>query len=446
MRGHSRDEALGPGEENREPERSTDLEGLIWNLQVDDRPMVAEITAEGYGPLRVIAAAEKEVATQRLDDGRLLIWVDEVMVPGLGALPIRSVPGEPGAIQSCIRAHPSELETENLRLRVNGDGTLASLFDKECGREILAGRGNQLWLFTDIPRQFDAWDIDAAYGEEGIELCCDTAPECIETGPLRGAIRVRRRHEHIEIIQDYRLSRGSRLVEIRTRVRWHGRRRFLRALFPLEIRTHETWAETAFGAVARANHRNTSWDEARFEMPMHRWADVSEPNYGVSLLNIGKYGYNVSGNVLGISLLRSPIYPDPYADEGDHEFVYAIYPHPGTWRYGTVQAARRLHSPLRFAATRDAKVQSSLLRLYGDPVEMAALKKAEDSNDIILRLYEPHGNRANTTIETATSLRNASIVSILEKSDQLLAIADERRIKLSFRPFQMISLKLEFAR
>ena len=168
---------------------------------------------------------------------------------------------------------------------------------------------------------------------------------------------------------------------------------------------------------------------------MHRWADISEPNYGVSLLNIGKYGYSVGGNVLGISLLRSPIYPDPYADEGDHEFVYAIYPHPGTWRHGTVQAARRLHSPLRFAAVRDATLRSSLLRLQGDPVELAALKKAEDSNDFILRLYEPHGN-----------LRNASLVNLLESDDQPLAVEDEHRIKLSFRPFQMISLKLEFVR
>ena len=374
-----------------------------------------------------------------------MIWADEVQVPGLGALPFQFLPEESTAIQSGIQADPSRLETEHLRLRVNGDGTLASLFDKEYGREILADRGNQLWLFTDIPRQFDAWDIDASYDDEGLELCSDTPPECIETGPLRGAIRVRRRHEKIEIIQEYCLTRGSRILEIRTRVQWHGRRQFLRALFPLQIRTHETWAETVFGAVARPTHRNTPWDQARFEMPMHRWADVSEPNYGVSLLNIGKYGYNVNGNVLGISLLRSPIYPDPYADEGDHEFVYAIYPHSGTWRTGTVQAARRLHAPLRFAALPDAKGQPSLFRLYGDPVELAALKKAEDSNAIILRLYEPHGNRASTTIESAIDLRNASFIDILERSDQPMAIEDQRRIKLSFSPFQVISLKLDLA-
>ncbi|MBV8378350.1 MAG: alpha-mannosidase, partial [Verrucomicrobia bacterium] len=401
-----RDRAISSGKGNQEPESAKDLEGLIWNLQMDDRPLLAEIAADPQEPTRRIIAGEKEVVTQQLEGGRLLIWADEVLVPGLGALPLRSVPGEPGAMLSGIQTDSTDLETEKLRIRVNGDGTLASLFDKDCGREVLAGRGNQLWLFTDIPRQFDAWDIDASYAEEGIELCCDTAPECIETGPLRGAIRVRHRHEQIEITQDYRLSRGSGFLEIRTRVRWHGRRQFLRALFPLEIRTHETWAETAFGAVARSNHRNTPWDEARFEMPMHRWADVSEPNYGVSLLNIGKYGYNVNGSVLGISLLRSPIYPDPYADEGDHEFVYGIYPHRGTWRNGTVQAARRLHSPLRFAAGRDdAKIRSSLFRLRGDTVELAALKKAEDSEDILLRFYEPHGNRARTTIEMAVRVR-----------------------------------------
>ena len=440
-----RDTALHSAEGNRKPDPSADLEGLIWNLQLDDRPLLAEIAAEVPEHLRAIRVAGKEAAIQRLDDGRLLIWADEVLVPGLGALPFQFVPEESTAIQSDIQADPTALETENLRLRVNGDGTFASLFDKEYGREILAGRGNQLWLFTDIPRQFDAWDIDAFYADEGLELCSDTPPECIETGPLRAAIRVRRRHEKVEIIQEYCLTRGSRVLEIRTRVQWHGRRQFLRALFPLQIRTHETWAETAFGAVARPTHRNTPWDQARFEMPMHRWADLSEPNYGVSLLNIGKYGYNVNGNVLGISLLRSPIYPDPYADEGDHEFVYAIYPHPGTWRTGTVQAARHLHAPLRFAALPDAKVQPSLFRLYGDPVELAALKKAEDSNAIILRLYEPHGNRANTTIEAAIGLQNASLIDILERSDQPLAIEDQRRIKLAFSPFQMISLKLDFA-
>ena len=171
-------------------------------------------------------------------------------------------------------------------------------------------------------------------------------------------------------------------------------------------------------------------------MPMHRWADLSEPDYGVSLINVGKYGYNVHGNVLGLSLLRSPIYPDPYADEGEHEFVYAIYPHRGTWRNGTVQAARHLHSPLRFTKVgRSRPVHPSLLRIHGDPVELAALKKAEDSDDIILRLYEPHGSRVTYYDRNGrTPAKCASLVNILENSDELLVVEDERRINLSSSP------------
>jgi len=440
-----RDAALSACTGHPRTDPSGVLNGLIWNLQVDERPFLAEIPGEISGSLKLMAGAEKEVITQELDNGGILIWADEVMVPGFGALPVRSIPGEPSTSPSFVRSNPSSLETENLRLEVNADGTLASLLDKKAGREILADRGNQLWLYTDIPRQFDAWDIDATYRDEGIELRCDRVPECIESGPLRGAIRTRRRHEQIEIIQDYRLTHGSQLVEIWTRIRWRGRRQFLRALFPLEIRTHETWAETAFGAVARSSHRNTPWDQARFEMPMHRWADLSEPDYGVSLISVGKYGYNVDGSVLGLSLLRSPIYPDPYADEGEHEFVYAIYPHQGTWRSGTVRAARYLHSSLRFTKLGDSSIQPSLLRLHGDPVELAALKKAEDSNDVIFRLYEPHGCRANTTIETVGRLRSAALVNVLENSAESLAVEKEHRVNLSFRPFQVISLKLEFA-
>jgi alpha-mannosidase len=353
--------------------------------------------------------------------------------------------GEPARTFSSIRISRQEIENEDLRIRVDDDGTLASIHDKIYGREVLADRGNQLWLFTDIPRQFDAWDVDVSYADEGVELLAQGEPELSEQGPLRAALRVLHRNDNIEIVQDYRLSVHSRLVEIYTRIRWRGRRRLLRALFPFEIRTHEVWAETAFGAVARSNHRNTPWDQARFEVPAHRWVDLSEPSYGVSLLNNGKYGYSAQGNVLGISLLRSPVYPDPYADEGDHEFVYAIYPHAGDWRNGTVQAAEDMHCPLRVTAARDTAVHPSLFRFKANPLRLACLKKAEDSDDVILRLYEAYGNRGQTTLETALPLKKAAIVNILEEQTDELIVGDGQGITISFTPFQVISLKLTFA-
>ena len=418
--------------------------GLVWNLQLHDRPLVAEIGGIDSGV--VIHVNGLELPTQRLEGNRGLVAAAAVIVPALSALSFRSIRGEPVSVASPVRVDSREIENENLRIRVHDDGTLASIHDKIHRREVLADRGNQLWLFTDIPRQFDAWDIDFSYADEGLELVAEDQPEIIEHGPLRAALRVVRRHDNIEIVQDYRLTTESRVLEIHTRVRWRGRRRFLRAFFPLEIRTHEIWAETAFGAVARPNHRNTPWDQARFEIPAHRWVDLSEPSYGVSLLNNGKYGHSAQGNILGISLLRSPIYPDPYADEGDHEFGYAIYPHAGDWRNGTVQAAEDMQWPLRVTGVHGSAVRPSLFRFKENPLKFACLKKAEDSDDVILRLYEPYGNRGQTTLETALPLKKAAIVNILEEQANELIVEDERRITVSFTPFQVISLKLTFAR
>lgn len=450
-------------EQALQPDQLTNSPGdSFWvvNLQLHDRPLVAEISeleSENPGSLSVEG---QPLVTQRLDKGRLLIAGENVTVPALGGVAVKlhrgdsssgtaSLPPSPSyaptSTKLAIAADPLRIENQELRISVNPDGTLASIYDKVFQREVLAGRGNQLWLFTDIPRQFDAWDIDATYSDEGVELLAVGEPELVEHGPIRGTLRVIRRHEGIEIVQDYRLTTHSRLVEIATRVRWQGRRRFLRALFPFAIRSHEIWAETAFGAVARPNHRNTPWDQARFEVPAHRWMDLSEPSYGVSLLNNGKYGYSAHGNILGISLLRASIYPDPYADEGDHEFVYAIFTHSGSWRNGTVLAAEEMHSPLQPAGAGQTPIQASLFRFVGSPLSLGCLKKAEDSDDIILRLYEPHGDRGQTTIETALPLQRATLVNILEEEPSELIVEDNHRITFPYKPFQVITLKLTFA-
>jgi alpha-mannosidase len=428
------------------PSSQPGSESLIWNLQLYDRPFSAEIaSANSQDPL-VFTAGDHPVLTQQLESGRMLVVARDITVPGMSAVVLRSETGATSLAAPFLTVTSRQIENDDLRISANRDGTLESIYDKTFDREVLADRGNQLWLFTDVPRQFDAWDIDATYTDEGTELLAALEPESVEPGPIRGALKVVRRYEGIEIVQEYRLAAYSRRLEIATRIKWHGRRRLLRAVFPFRIHTHEVWSETAFGAVSRPNHRNTPWDQARFEIPVHRWADLSEPGYGVSLLNNGKYGYSAHGNVLGISLLRAPIYPDPYADEGEHEFLYAVYPHSGDWRNGTVREAEEIHSPLRIISNAKAEGWPSLFRFTEESLRLAALKKAENSDAIILRLYEPHGARGKTTIETALPLQKAAIVNILEDETQELSIEDERRITLEFNPFQVISLKLIFER
>jgi len=213
-------------------------------------------------------------------------------------------------------------------------------------------------------------------------------------------------------------------------------------LFPLRIRSHEFWAETAFGAVARPTHQNTPWDQAKFEVPGHRWIDLSEPGYGASLLTDSKYGYSCHGSVLGISLLRSPIYPDPYADEGEHEFSYALFPHHGDWRTGTVHAVQRFNMPLYAAAQGESKLA---WHLSGGKLELACLKKAEDSDDVILRLYEPHGNRGTAELSvTGRRLEAAFLTNILEENETPIPAEDGSNLRIEFGPFQVITVKLRF--
>ncbi|HEX6563759.1 MAG TPA: glycoside hydrolase family 38 C-terminal domain-containing protein [Chthoniobacterales bacterium] len=433
----------GDGAKSEGGDRTESPGYAVWNLQLRDRPFFAELTGAGDKAPWSSSIQARPWLTQQLADGGLLLADSDATVPALSAVALRSESAAPSPAKPFLTVTSRQIENQDLRIRLNQDGTVESIYDKTFEREVLAGRGNQLWLFTDIPRQFDAWDIDETYTDEGTELLASAEPEIVEQGPIRAALRLVRRFEEIEIIQDYRLTAHSRRFEITTKVKWHGRRRLLRAIFPLAIHTHEVWSETAFGAVARPNHRNTPWDQARFEIPVHRWADLSEPGYGVSLLNNGKYGYSAHGNVLGISLLRGPIYPDPYADEGEHEFAYAVYPHAGDWRNGTVREAEEMHSPLRITPTSGSS-WPSLFRLIDESLRLASLKKAEDSEAIILRLYEPHGGRGKTTIETAIQLQKALIVNILEDEIQELTIDDECRITFEFKPFQVISLKLTF--
>lgn len=425
--------------------RPTDPLGLmIWNLQLRDRPLALELSMAVEKEFKLVTAEGSEVPYQKASNGKILVVSPATSVPPLGSVSLGIGFEAPSEISPVVHGTLFELENELIKVLVNPDGTLRSVYDKESGREALSDRGNQLWIFTDIPRQFDAWDIDASYTQEGLELSAGQPHQLVESGPLRATLRVTRKFGNSEIVQDYSLTSGSRQLVIRTQAQWHGRRRLLRAFFPLQIRSHEFWTETAFGAVARPTHRNTSWDQAKFEVPGHRWADLSEPGYGVSLLTDSKYGYSAHQNVLAVTLLRSSIYPDPYADEGEHEFTYSLFPHPGDWRSDTIRAAQALNAPLRaiFTNSITASPESAEWQLSGGPLELACLKKAEDSGDLILRLYEPHGNRGVATLKAGCPLRAAFQANLLEETLAPLPITSGSRLQIEFTPFQVVTLRL----
>ncbi len=429
---------------------------LVANPSLAPRPLTALLPDLVEHDITLLDARGEPLPAQLAADG-LLVHAPERRVPGLGwtsLLVSRTRPqatGRPSAAARIERVGEEVvLENDLLRVAIGRDGTLASVFDRELAREVLVDRGNQLWAYADKPRAWDAWDIDEGYERQGQEICEVEEIRIVETGPLRAAARVARRWRDSRIAQTYRLLAGSRRLDIVTEIDWHERQVLLRALFPVAVRAPHATYETMYGALTRPTHANTSWERARFEVSAHRFVDLSEPGYGVALLNDGKYGHSARGNTLGLSLLRSPVYPDPQADEGAHRFTYALFPHPGDWTAaGVVDEALALNSPLCVALARPAggelPLEFGLVEASGLPVRLGCLKRPEVGSGVILRLYEPHGARGTATVRFARPVRQVERVNLLEEPETT-APAPElagETVRLALRPFEVVTLRAE---
>nr|MBF6591918.1 alpha-mannosidase [Ktedonobacterales bacterium] len=308
-------------------------------------------------------------------------------------------------------------------------GEITSCVDKRVlgGRELLpvGARANEPRIFEDRPRHFDAWDIDAGYERKRYEAG-PAEMALVETGPLRATLRITRRVLSSTIEQRISIYRALAQIDFATRIDWHEHHLLLKVAFPLDLRaTHATY-EVQYGAVERPTHRNTSWDQARFEVPAHRWVDLSEADYGVSLLNDGRYGHDVRENVLRLTLLRSPTSPDPEADQGLHELTYSLFPHLGDWRAGgTVAAAYALNRPIRVRLTPGEAGPASatpplppgigLFTAEPASVVVEAVKRADDGEGLIVRLYEAHGARCLARIASLAPLAAVTECDLLER-------------------------------
>ena len=330
----------------------------------------------------------------------------------------------------------SFLENRFVRVEFLADGTLKSVFDKRAGRECLAGRGNQIVAYVDKPRLFDAWDIEEDYAKEGQEILASGPAEIVERGPHRAAIRLTRRFGASTIVQTVRLWANSPRIEFKTDIDWHDRRILLKANFPLAIRAETAIFECAHGVVRRPTHRNTSWDQPKFEVAAHRFVDLAEHGFGVALLNDGKYGHHALGNEIGISLLRSPVYPDTLADEGEQSFTYALLPHAGDWLTGGVLAeAEDLNQPLvcrAVTAADDAKWSAAAVGGIG--LGLSGFKAAEDGGSLVLRTYEPAGARGTAKVSLPAGWTIAEEVDLLEEA--------AGPANLAFTPFQLHSWRI----
>ena len=366
-----------------------------------------------------------------------------VRVEAMGrATLLEKAPGE--AAGEALTAEPRLLENGRLRVEFAADGSLASIRDKEAGREVLApgGQGNAFHLHDD---DGDAWDFPIDFQKIPSARAVLVSSEAAVDGPEAVVRQVYEVGAGSRLEQEIVLVAGSPLLRFRTRVEWRESRRMLRVRFPVAVRAAEALCGIQFGAIARPLDDNTSWSAAVHEIAAHKWIDLSEPGYGVALLNDGKYGHRAKGGVLDLNLLRSPVSPDPAADQGRHEFSYALYPHrDDPHRAEVARRAYEFNVPLRIlpcAAGRE-EVSPAWLRVGAPSVVVEAVKRGKDGAGTVVRLYEGSGARVRCRIDFGFPVGSAALLDLMEDQAEPLACSGNG-VEVEFGPFEIHTVRVE---
>ncbi|MBE9166192.1 alpha-mannosidase [Pleurocapsales cyanobacterium LEGE 06147] len=395
----------------------------------------------------------KKVRAQLSKDKKLLFLAENIPSVGYRLFWFcRNLDNEPLSYQD---TKDFVLENEYLKVVVNSQiGDLDGIFDKINQKEVLKGAGNQLQAFEDRGQYWDAWNIDPNYHQHPLSLTTLKSIQWLENGEIQQCIRVVRQLGNSEFRQDYILQAHSPILKIATTVDWQETHVLVKVAFPLNVESDWVTYEIPGGAIARSTRPQTPADKAKWEVPALRWADLSDNNedYGVSLLNNCKYGYDSQPNCLRLTLLRSPIWPDPTADKGIHQFTYAIYPHRGSWRSAkTVHRGYELNLPLQVVIGgeinkinnqqyRQLPPVSSLLNLSAENLILMAFKYGEDE-DLILRCYECQGETAKLVLQGNLELKIAHLVDLLERKEQQAEDLKEKNIQ-QIKSWQIATFKL----
>ena len=408
-----------------------------------------EFTDQNNAPLPAQAVGEAD--GQRT----FLVSVPDVSPLGYQTLTVYPASGPPEG--STVRAEvggTARLENDFVRVTFDAAGEIVSLVhkieDEDSGevteREVIApgATGNALVLFEDKPLNYDAWDIDIYYQSKPYplrEIGRVESIDVVENGPVRAGIEIKRRFLRSTMTQRVYLYAHTPRLEFATEIDWQERSMLLKAAFPVRVNANRATYEIQFGSVERPTHGNTSWEQARFEVCGHKWADLSEGDYGVSLLNDCKYGYDIQGNVLRLTLLKGAESPDPDADRGRHTFTYALLPHGGDWRMETVDEAYALNYPLLSRFVREPSggtlpLTYKFATVDDTRVVLETIKKAEDGDGIVIRLYEAMNTRGTATLTLGFEIKEAFAVNLVEENPRPVAHT-RNAITFEYQPFEI---------
>ena len=333
------------------------------------------------------------------------------------------------------------LENEWIRYEFSDEGQMISAYDKEADKEVLEGPGNVLSLYEDRPNNWDAWDIDFFYRDALLETASLSDDPSKSSGTISKQIQFTFRIGSSTIFQKITLKPGSKRVDFQTMVDWKEKHKMLRVHFPVSVRSEQATFDIQYGYVKRNSHRNTSWDKAKFEVVGHKYADLSDHDYGVALMNDCKYGYMVHDNLLDLNLLRSPSNPDPDADMGEHTFTYSLLPHKQDLiRSSVIEESTCLNQePMMFEGV--SSTADIPLSLSGEGLELTVLKKAEKEDLWVVRIVETHGRNSKGSLSLQGTVMECNLMEWEDFSDP---VSVENELALDLSPFEIKTYKVRF--
>ncbi|HVJ08575.1 MAG TPA: glycoside hydrolase family 38 C-terminal domain-containing protein [Acidisarcina sp.] len=374
-------------------------------------------------------------------------------VPALGYRVLYARPAASGKAEtSDLKATDQTLENSLLRVVVDPHtGCITSLIDKKSGFDSIAkgGCGNQLQTFKDLPKDYDAWNIDPGTLDSATPIDKVDSVQLVETGPMRGSIRVTRTWQNSKFVQDISLEAGSPMVKVTNNIDWHETHVLLKAAFPLAASSAKATYEIPYGTIQRPTTRNNSFESAQFEVPAMRWADLGDAQHGFTLINESKYGYDAKDNVLRLTLLRSPVWPDPDADRGHQRFAFWLYPHAGDWKTAlSMRHGYETNYPLTAVQVSNHAgewpAERSFVNVTPENVVLTALKKSEDGNALLLRVYEWAGNSATVTATIPEGAKSASVADMMENPIAGDVSLSSKTLTFAIHPYEIQTIRIEY--
>lgn len=429
---------------------------LFNTLSFNRKDIIEADIPRDYDKIRIVDGNNREVQSQIFKEGdnkKVVFYAENIPSNGYS---VYNITNDLDDFSECCGNSTEEFNISKDRMynkffdiRLDKRGSFTSIYDRINHREILkkCHRGNRLLAYEDKPMTYDNWNISNYYKEKVWEIDDVKRVQIIEDGPVRKVLEIEKDFSKSKIIQRIIIYKDINRIDFDTYVDWKETDVLLKASFPVDVNATKAVFDIQFGNIERTTHNNTSWDQAQYEVPAHKWVDLSESGYGVSLLNDCKYGYDVKDENLNITLLKSGTYPNPDADKEEHRFVYSLYPHGGDWiKANTNAMALSLNTPVisKYEKAHRGSL-SDIISFIGvdcDNVCIDTIKKSEDGCDIIIRMYEFCNKRTKAICNTFFNLDGVFECDLMENTIETID-HENKYFSFEIKPYEIKTFRLK---